>query len=221
MKRRLPSEGVCQLCQGKFTKNTITRHLQKCLPAHDPDRGKEQKLFQLAVEGNGVYWLHVEMPGNATFADLDRFLRHIWLECCGHMSLFQFKPDRLERLGVKSDWDFDGPMPGEELLDYEIAEVLEPKLAFGYEYDMGSTTSLSLKVAGVRVGKWTGKDRVRLLARNLPPEVTCDRCGKPARWVDTEDQLHVCAACCEEAGECYLPVVNSPRMGVCGYTGEE
>ena len=28
------------------------------------------------------------MPADATLADLDRFLRDIWLECCGHMSQF-------------------------------------------------------------------------------------------------------------------------------------
>lgn len=78
--KRPVSEGMCQLCQGKLTKNTIARHLQSCLAAHEPARGKEQKLFHLAIDGYGPYWLHVEMPGTATFAHLDAFLRHIWLE---------------------------------------------------------------------------------------------------------------------------------------------
>lgn len=183
--KRPVSEGTCHLCQGKFTKNTITRHLQGCLAAHEPPRGKEQKLFHLAIDGFGPYWLHVEMPGTGTFAELDGFLRDIWLECCDHLSLFRFETDRLKRLGVNDEWDFaSDAMPEEELMDFEIAEILEPKLAFGYDYDMGSTTSLRLKVAGIRAGKWAGKERVRLLARNLPPEIPCDQCGKPARWYD-------------------------------------
>jgi hypothetical protein len=220
MERPAPP-GVCQLCQEKFTKNTITRHLQSCLPAHEPARGKEQRLFHLAIEGYDTYWLRVEMPGTRTFADLDRFLRDIWLECCGHLSLFLFEPERLRRLGVKDEWDFD-EMPGEELMDYEIAEVLEPKLAFGYEYDMGSTTDLQLRVVDVRVGKWASKARVRLLARNLPPKIPCEQCGKPARWCDTESNSFLCATCGKKASDEFrLPVVNSPRVGVCGYTGED
>ena len=216
------SEGICQLCQGKFTKNTITRHLQRCLADHESGRGEEHKLFHLAVDA-GPYWLQVEMPGAHTFADLDGFLRRIWLECCGHMSQFLLQPALLKRLGVKQEWDFGDTFPGEELMDYEIAQVLEPKLAFGYEYDMGSTTSLRLKVAGIRLGKWAGKERVRLLARNLPPEILCAECGKPARSIDTESDTFHCAACAAEAGddEYCLPVVNSPRMGVCGYVGED
>ena len=148
------------------------------------------------------------MPGTGTFADLDAFLRDIWLECCGHMSLFLLESDLLKRLGVKNEWDCGDVMPGEELMDYEIAEVLEPKLAFGYEYDMGSTTSLRLKVAGIRVGTWAGKEHVRLLARNLPPEVPCDQCGKPARWFDAESDTFHCAACGKKAGdeECLYPL---------------
>ncbi len=216
-----PSEGVCQLCQGKFAKNTITRHLHRCLAEHDLPEGKEQKLFHLLVDGYGPYWLHVEMPGQATFGNLDSFLRHIWLECCGHLSAFQLDQGIKNRLGLKEDWDMDfAEAPKDELMDYELAEVLEPKLAFGYEYDFGSTTSLRLKVAGVRSGKWAAKERVRLLARNLPPEVACDACGKPAKWIDTENDVFQCAACARKGDDDYLlPVVNSPRMGVCAYTG--
>ncbi len=215
-----PSEGVCQLCEGKFSKNTITRHLQRCVVEQEPPRGKERKLVHLVVDGFGPYWLHVEMPSNAKFRDLDDFLRHIWLECCGHLSAFRFDRDVMCRLDLEDNSDLE--FPEDELMDYEIAEVLEPKLAFGYDYDFGSTTALRLKVAGIRTGAWAGKERVRLLARNLPPEVTCNACGKPAQWVDVENDDFLCVACVRELGkdECLLPVVNSPRMGVCGYTGE-
>src|SRR5205823_4274880 len=109
----------------------------------------------------------------------------------------------------------------DELMDCELAEVLEPKLAFGYDYDFGSTTRLRLKVAGIRTGKWSGKERVRLLARNVAPELVCGSCGKPAKWINAESDTFLCAACArKDADEEYLlPVVNSPRMGVCGYTG--
>src|SRR5260370_19281758 len=35
--------------------------------------------------------MHLELPANATLADLDDFLRDTWLECCGHLSEFTIK----------------------------------------------------------------------------------------------------------------------------------
>jgi hypothetical protein len=219
----IPTQGVCQLCKETFGKIAMTRHLQRCVLAHDPPGAGKDSLFHLIIEGYGHYWLHVEMPGKAVFGNLDQFLRQIWLECCGHLSAFQMKDSIFDRLGLSRDWSFDSESPGEQLMDYEIAEVLEPKFAFGYEYDFGSTTHLKLKVAGMRIGKWRGKDQVRLLARNLAPDLKCGHCGAPATLIDASgyDGDFFCAKCAKQADdeEMLLPVVNSPRMGVCGYTG--
>jgi len=98
--------------------------------------------------------------------------------------------------------------------------------AFEYEYDFGSTTALRGKVFGYREGS-LGRNVVRVLARNTPLELTCASCGAPARLVcpfcigtgpslfcKTHAPQHPCA---EE--DVFMPTVNSPRMGVCGYTG--
>ncbi len=37
------------------------------------------------------YWTHFEVPAAASLADVDRFLREIWLECCGHLSAFNIQ----------------------------------------------------------------------------------------------------------------------------------
>jgi hypothetical protein len=66
-----------------------------------------------------------------------------------------------------------------------------------------------------------------ILARNVPPEIFCDLCGKAlAVEIRTECQWEgsggLCQSCAEEhecAEEMRLPVVNSPRTGVCSYTG--
>lgn len=65
-------------------------------------------------------------------------------------------------------------------MDHEIAEVLEPKLAFGYDYDFGGTTQLKLKVAGMRTGKWKGKDKVRLVIASCLPST--DRAAPGILW---------------------------------------
>jgi hypothetical protein len=68
------------------------------------------------------------------------------------------------------------------------------------------------------------RGKVRLLARNLAPEFFC-RCGKPATQLDTDvfdEDCFYCDKCSrqnKELEETLLPVVNSPRMGICGYCG--
>lgn len=65
------------------------------------------------------------------------------------------------------------------------------------------------------------EEPVRILARNEPPEFECAECGKPAAWINVwEDYTLLCDECADvEYDEGFLPVVNSPRVGVCGYTG--
>lgn len=95
-----------------------------------------------------------------------------------------------------------------------------------YEYDFGSTTALTGELVGKRHGS-IGREPVRLLARNEALVWPCAECEAPATMVcpfciDSNDGLFcdAHADAHEHADEeVYLPVVNSPRMGVCGYTG--
>jgi hypothetical protein len=185
------------------------RHLNGCLPGHESGTAPYSSLIQLRVESDGPWWLDIEASADATLAHLDGFLRAAWLDCCGHMSAFYPERSRDEyKPGAKLGAIFAGP---------------ESKVR--YEYDFGSTTQLRLRATGSRSGS-TGKSRVRLLARNEPPGWTCGQCEQPATMLcpftydedcfvcDTHSGTHAC-----DDSECHLPVVNSPRMGVCGYTG--
>jgi hypothetical protein len=225
---KLQSEGKCLLCQGTFSKQAMSRHLAKCLRDHEKEpavskgKPKQTRLFHIVVQGtyNPQYWLHLEMPAEATLSDLDAFLRDIWLECCGHLSEFEIEG---HRYGVEP---FDDPWADEEEegMDVALGEVLRPKMKFSYQYDFGSTTPLTLNVVSEREGK-KPKKPVRLLARNDPPAVPCGVCGAPATQVTAEgsgEDNWLCDKCAkgDDVEEEYLlPVVNSPRVGVCGYTG--
>src|SRR4051812_35106333 len=85
---RQQSHGQCNLCKSTFSKNTMTRHLTKCLQTHESKEpvGKETKgkRIHFVVEGKNYpqYWLHLELPATAKLQHLDQFLRKIWLECC-------------------------------------------------------------------------------------------------------------------------------------------
>jgi hypothetical protein len=234
MMAKLQSQGACQLCGQTFVKSAMSRHVTACLAKHQaepPVKGRAKprvvKSFLLAVEGKGApeYWLHVLAPANGTLGDLDGFLRTIWLECCGHMSAFEF-PNKKTIPAMMFEDPF-GDWADDDNMSQKLSEVLSPGLKFSYDYDFGSTTSLTLKVAGEVEGPAGKKGDIRLPARNDPPVIPCGVCGAPATQVHTEeacnDEGWVCDQCAgkgKDMDESYfLPVVNSPRTGVCAYTG--
>ena len=208
-------KATCLLCKSKYTGTGMTKHLQSCLPRSLENQRKSQKLksqpfFHILVKGyySPGYWLHLKVASNAKLEVLDQFLRDIWLECCGHLSAFRYKGTELA-MGRKLEDVFT---PGMELL---------------HEYDFGSTTELLVKVVDTYEGPMEKNKPVEILSRNEAPEIPCDECGKaPAVQICTECQWNeggwLCEACAE-THECHedmrLPVVNSPRTGVCGYTG--
>ncbi len=201
---------------------------------------KKGPPVHLLVEGRWLpeYWMHIEMPAGAELYELDDFLRTTWLECCGHMSAFTIGKKRYmsHEVGGWGVWDDEEQDEG---MDAGLGEVLRPRMKFFHEYDFGTTTELALKVISMaegpvgrntaqrsgRSGQPAGKG-VRLLARNDPPPIPCNSCGRPATQVCTEclweGKGGLCDKCvpkhdCDE--EMLLPVVNSPRVGQCGYTG--
>ena len=111
-------------------------------------------------------------------------------------------------------------------LGVSLENVLKVGQKFTYEYDFGSTTELKLKVISERDGVVQEEDdSVTILARNVPPVILCKVCGKPATKVvagyfNLEENAY-CNKCVRrsEDADMMLPVVNSPRVGVCGYTG--
>jgi hypothetical protein len=165
--------------------------------------------------------MHLLVRADASLMELDRFLRAIWLECCGHLSAFTIHGDRYASDPIE---DLD-----EEDMDATIREVLSPGAEFLHEYDYGSTTELALKVVSEYTGRpSSGEAPVQLLARNEPPPLACGVCGRPATHVCTQcidlGEGWLCDECAQdhECGEeMLLPVVNSPRVGICGYTGEQ
>ncbi len=204
-KRRRTSRGICALCGAEFGKAQMTRHLEKHQTEQDNAPGVRIKRFHLLVEGaySPEYWLHLDVRVDATLKKLDGFLRSIWLECCGHLSEFRSSGTALG-------------------MSRKIGQGLSPSLIFSHEYDFGDTTELKLRVLAEHDGD-PSSEAVLLLARNTPPAITCEKCGEPAVWIGTDEEgeyRELCEKCGgEDAEEWLLPVVNSPRTGVCGYTG--
>lgn len=208
------TKGVCALCNKEYTRAGMSKHLTKCLINDENATNEKTKPclhLQVSTSHYAVYWLHLQIDAKATFERLDDFLRGIWLECCGHMSVFYFGRDEIN-------------------MGHKVAEVLETGLPVNYDYDMGDTTSLKVKVMGRYPGQVVHGKPVKLLARNNPPEFPCDECGKhPAKHIcpfcqwDGEGWLcETCAAehACDEEEGYFMSVVNSPRAGVCAYEAD-
>lgn len=198
-------KGNCYLCGAELGKVAMKNHILKlhCNPADT------QECCLLKVEGaDKRYWLLLDAPLTASLKNIDGFLRKIWLECCGHMSAFM------------------GPGYQEYPMSRKLNRFREGD-QISYEYDFGDTTGLTVSFMGVTRRK-PQREVVRLLARNTPLEWTCGECGQKAdlvfaeRYYEDEDPF-LCEACAEKLEmdmDMALPVTNSPRMGVCAYTGE-
>jgi len=208
MPRLLSLPGTCVICGKQLKKASAERHLSLCLGA---TTGSTEYVIVKATSpglGGVDFWLFAAVPVDANLNHLDRFLRTTWLECCGHLSAFSERRNEI-------------PM------SRKICSISEgTKLT--HEYDFGSTTELAVTF-GARVKGRTlaGRTKVKLLARNDQPEFACDRCGKPAKFVDPEEIFYggglFCAECAERDSDLdtdfLLPVVNSPRCGTCAYEG--
>lgn len=174
------------------------------------------------------YWMHLDVPKRMRLSDLDTYLRNIWLECCGHLSAFSISGVRYESDDTAGFGSFGGPR--RRNMNVMLYKVLRPGRKFIYEYDFGSTTTLALQVMAGGVSD--PRLGIRRLARNDPPVLVCHSCGIASATVICGDCIafegddlvggFLCNDCrerqaCDEWA--LLPVVNSPRMGICGYVG--
>jgi len=188
----------------------MTRHLKSCI--RKTIQEQRVKVYHLLIEGLEYpeYWIHIEIKGTTTFKILDDFLRDLWLECCGHLSGFWLKYPF-------SDFEIKKSIP--------VGKVFEPGLKLYYVYDFGSSTTLRIRVIEEYMSDFGGE--LRLIARNNPPEIKC-KCGKVAKYVCTEclwsnpEEAWLCEKCAKEHAcgmDMLLEVVNSPRVGVCAFSG--
>lgn len=206
------SEGKCLYCDQLLSQKEMGKHLAKHLSAIEGSTAVEntQTFCHVEVDANEMF-LHLLVKGDATMKKIDKFLRDIWLECCGHMSEFGHKSSKVT-MGQK------------------VRDVFVPRIKIHHDYDFGTTTRVFLK--GLKHYQLNLKDGVILMSRNEPLHLMCATCK-------TEPAVNLCSTCnwekysffCKKCSKKHekvcddfadyscMPVVNSPRMGQCGYTG--
>lgn len=205
----------------------MTRHLLSCLaktaPHGEPRRsGKSIHLF-VEDEYRPQYWMHLAAPETAELAAIDQYLRDVWLECCWHLSSFFVGKAEYKWQIFEMDELF-AAFGDRELntMEVELGLVAPPRTEFRYWYDYGTTSELRLRTLGELEGDGGGE--ITLLARNDAPAINCSTCGAPATWVSPgeDDWIAMTAGLCDNcapASDYRLPIVNSPRCGVCAYDG--
>jgi len=226
-------------CGEIFSENSMSKHFNSCekLKVYIENKKNDDsmvfgKIFRILIQDSYwvEYWIYIDVSADLKLEKLDHFLRKIWVECCGHLSDFIIDDIHFESFLDEETlkyYKFYGKAVPENM-NIKISEVIRDRLTFEYRYDFGWTTSLKLKVKLVYDG-FIDKNKVTLLARNILPQILCDKCGKPATKVCTYCSekdgkgFCLCDDCApkHKCGEEYqLPVVNSPRVGICRYTGE-
>jgi hypothetical protein len=201
------SEGDCYRCGKKCKLVAMKNHILK---SHSSD-GDELCFMMLmeSISPQHYYWLIADASKDKSLSTIDSFLRRIWMECCGHMSEFVDVHD--SKIGKNR-----------KVGDFPQGEKIY------YVYDFGTSTGVRITFLA-ETSRPKQREAVRLLARDTPPVFECIGCGKTATMLCSEcggvyDGMFFCDDCFEKHRCKYkhgLPVVNSPRMGMCGYTGKQ
>lgn len=207
MHKKITTKGVCSHCNNLVTKVSALKHIQQCFT----ESPSEQHSYIIKIQWphkNPYYWIYVAIPLRATLKQFDRFLRDIWLECCGHLSLF-----RIHSVLFSSYYE---PNPFADHMELpmtaKIGNVLAVGVKFTHDYDFGSTTTLLLEVVALKKSTQT----IQVLMRNEEPNFICSCCDCKASYINYDYDEYLCADCYKE-DEYFSPLRNSPRSGVCGY----
>lgn len=219
----MPSEGECLFCGQCFGQDSLSGHLATHLAGMEPNPQAVALHIQVA---SGPYFLELLLPDAWTFADLDAILRDIWLECCGHASNFTFPNQPAD----EAFWEALDRGEAPPIMATPLKEAYAPGREMRYEYDFDTPTELDVTFCGAYTVKFPSGTDWLLLSRNEPLPILCHTCGDAPAVVICPlfhpEGTTFCDDCAEEhTGECEdfryaaLPVVNSPRAGVCAYTG--
>ena len=162
MAQRIRRVGICGYCDGEFSVGGMTRHLSVCpsrksaVAEAERRRGRNLSLYHLRAqdEWRKDFWLDLEIAGTATLGSLDHYLRRIWLECCGHLSMFS-----------RRGWNSRKYDPSTR-----ISDVFKPGAQMTHIYDFGDSSETLIRNVAVRKGKPTDPVHpVVLMARSIEP----------------------------------------------------
>ncbi|GAA0122440.1 MAG: hypothetical protein KID00_14210 [Clostridium argentinense] len=227
-------KGKCYFCGREITSGGGANHIKNCknrlsiIEKNNNIAGRNVEKFILLIKDKYIkdFWMYISMEKNAKLKDLDNFIRHVWVECCYHLSCFNIRNKTYGESRIEDGiWDdYDGN------LNIKIKNLVQIKSIFEYEYDFGYTTYLTIKVID-EFSDIKTKNSIEILARNNEPTVKCSDCDKNAKYefIDNDEgfKKYLCDECIKnynQSEDNYLEEIeftNSPRFGICDYEGEK
>jgi hypothetical protein len=212
MATKIISKGICIYCNQTILNANMAKHLDDHLASEQKNNAAKKLETYCHIEIKaGKYFLHLLAHGQIDMEMIDYFLREIWLDCCGHLSAFMCKKDEIE-------------------MEEKVQDALQPATKLIYEYDFGSTTTLD--IIAHHHYQLPLQKQLQLLSRNEPLQIMCDECNNnAAQTICTTCTWngggYFCKTCaikhkktCEDFAEySKMSLVNSPRAGVCDYSG--
>jgi hypothetical protein len=179
---KIVSKGICSFCKDEFAKATIGQHLRSCkerkalLNTLSADETKQKaRLFHILAEGryNPQYWVHLEVPADASLDDIDYLLRTIWFEHYEHMSAFKIddtsyasEPPSFHFVSNKATEDDAEKEIEEEEEEEEDDDSVNGEELLG-EIDPQYVAALPLHVQAEMKKTWLLYDLVNFLKENL------------------------------------------------------
>lgn len=227
-------KGKCYFCGREVTSGGGANHIKNCknrlgiIEENKKIEGRYVEKMILLIKDKYIkdFWMYISIEKNAKLKDLDKFIRDVWVECCGHLSCFKIKDKIYGENRIADDiWnDYNGD------LNMRIKNLVQIKNIFEYEYDFGSTTYITIKVID-EFSDIKTKNNIEILARNNEPIVKCNDCGEKAKY-EFEDGYEGISKClCDECIKNYdqsednyieeIECANSPRFGICDYEAEK
>ena len=205
----------CYYCNKELTEMTIKRHMKNC--SEIKKRIEEQNVtdkklrdqFIIAIkpkyDGN-EYCIYLSIDGTLKLSHIDKFIRDIWVECCGHFSGFKIR----------------GKFYQDNSMNTRLNDILNLEDKFEYEYDFGSTTHLILEVVDIKQVP-SSFSQIEIIARNNEIKHDCEICGEEAKYFNYEKGEWECENCIDEDNDMIseFDYCNSPRDSVCGYDGHK
>ncbi len=209
--------GICMSCGKELSAEEMKEHVIDCAQQEQKRPLEDNLILHISAADDADYWMDIALKKDATLAQLDKFLRDEWVDCCGHMSMFvcggtEYYSDCAAEMGGRS-------------MNTRIFKKMECGTQLLYDYDFGTTTRLVIDVIG-EAGMSKRHKKVIQLARNIQPQYACVKCGEKAEFVisrtgESIAEAAYCETCADEVmqreGMKMLPILNSPRCGMCGY----
>jgi len=188
----------CQFCNNKFNLKKLIEH-ENCIIEHCQGKSGYLLFFNAIGITNKDYYMYVIVGSNTKFSNINKFLKDIWCDCCGHTSIFK------------------NCQTGYKIQTNRLLSEFDEDDEFVYEYDAGDTTTIFFRI--VKKIKNNNDNKFSIIIRNEQPIIKCKKCKDNSNYYVCGDPI--CSKCIEKIDEdekeCKLEIVNSPRSGQCGY----